>query len=958
MTGIVTIFRQLTVAVILERHRLFRLIIALIFITSCGVLDNRYSSGSKMGVSLIKSENDQRSYRRLTLENQLDVLLISDPDADKAAVALDLYMGSYQNPEHTEGLAHFLEHMLFLGTQRYPLAGEYQTFISEHGGSHNASTSLEHTNYFFSIDADYLEDALDRFAPFFFEPTFDANYVNRERNAVESEYQLKLKSDNRRQWDVLREIVNPQHPLSKFTVGNNQTLVDGENGLLRDQLIKMYNHYYSANLMTLVVLGNESIDKLQTIVENQFRPVANNNRVIEPYNVPLIESNRLPIKASVKPLKELRELSLLFELPQQDRNWKVKPAMYLGEMIGYEGQGSLLQALKEKGWAESLSAGPALSDRGATLFSIDIGLTPVGYEQYEQILVELFAWLKLIQQEGIEPWRQSELAVMSDIAFRFAEKIKPSEYVTMLASNMHKYSDKNLLRAPYQRGEFDKQLISGLMDQLSIENMLLMVTAPEVDTTELSAFYQTPFSVETMDKDVIEALEVTDSDFNLSLVGKNPYIPSNLDLISETKDQLPVLVTDTDGLRVWHQKSTDFGIPKGKIVISMESEAVNGLAGYSLAELYTAYIQDQLRQSLYPAYMAGLSFSISPTAEGVSIVVDGYSDKQLELLKTLLSAITVASIDANQLMLVKQQLIRDKQNTKREYPFRQIMTHHYADIAGRYVPIEQIEILKSVLVAGVEAFVKQLLYEVRVDALVTGNHSDQAARQVASLLEGFNLKDLASTRSVVRLPEEDRVREVFVEHNDAVLLHYIQGDSHSLKERALISLLANIISSPFYNELRTEKQLGYVVAVFPMHIDRVPGMSFIVQSPVVSESQLQEEFEGFSQHFAKSIQDLTEDGLLVHKKALLVNLEDDPENLNELTARSLKAISLGYNNFDFRERLAQSIKAVNIDDIRDAYSRLILNSPRQLWLRTTENNDVKQGVNFNDPVNEFYNFSY
>jgi len=243
MTGIVMIFRQLAVAVILGKHRLFRLIIAVIFITSCGVLDNRYSSGSMMGVSLIKSENDQRSYRRLTLENQLDVLLISDPDADKAAVALDLYMGSYQNPEYTEGLAHFLEHMLFLGTQRYPLAGDYQAFISEHGGSHNASTSLEHTNYFFSIDADYLEDALDRFAPFFFEPTFDAKYVNRERNAVESEYQLKLKSDSRRQWDVLREIINPQHPLSKFTVGNNLTLVDGKNGLLRDQLIKMYNHY-------------------------------------------------------------------------------------------------------------------------------------------------------------------------------------------------------------------------------------------------------------------------------------------------------------------------------------------------------------------------------------------------------------------------------------------------------------------------------------------------------------------------------------------------------------------------------------------------------------------------------------------------------------------------------------------------------------------------------------------
>ena len=189
-----------------------------------------------------------------------------------------------------------------------------------------------------------------------------------------------------------------------------------------------------------MVLGNNSIDELQAMVENQFLPISNNNTIIEPYNAPLVEASRLPLKARVIPLKELRELSLLFELPQQDRNWKVKPAMYLGEMIGYEGQGSLLQALKEKGWAESLSAGPALSDRGATLFSIDIGLTPEGFEHHQQILVELFAWLRLIQQEGIESWRQTELAVMSDMGFRYAEKIKPADYVTRLASNMHKYS--------------------------------------------------------------------------------------------------------------------------------------------------------------------------------------------------------------------------------------------------------------------------------------------------------------------------------------------------------------------------------------------------------------------------------------------------------------------------------------------------------------------------------------
>ena len=75
-------------------------------------------------------------------------MLISDPTTDKAAAALDVYVGSYQNPIERQGLAHFLEHMLFLGTKQYPQPGAYQTFISEHGGSYNASTGFEHTNYF------------------------------------------------------------------------------------------------------------------------------------------------------------------------------------------------------------------------------------------------------------------------------------------------------------------------------------------------------------------------------------------------------------------------------------------------------------------------------------------------------------------------------------------------------------------------------------------------------------------------------------------------------------------------------------------------------------------------------------------------------------------------------------------------------------------------------------------
>ena len=94
----------------------------------------------------IASPNDDRQYRLLTLDNDMPVLLISDPGTPKAAAALDVMVGSGDNPPGRAGLAHFLEHMLFLGTDKYPDAAEYERFITEHGGNRNAYTAFEHTN--------------------------------------------------------------------------------------------------------------------------------------------------------------------------------------------------------------------------------------------------------------------------------------------------------------------------------------------------------------------------------------------------------------------------------------------------------------------------------------------------------------------------------------------------------------------------------------------------------------------------------------------------------------------------------------------------------------------------------------------------------------------------------------------------------------------------------------------
>ena len=79
----------------------------------------------------------QRTFRAIKLKNDLHAIIISDPTTEKAAFSISVNIGSFQNPENIPGLAHFLEHMVFLGTEKFPDPGEYGEFISQASGYRN-----------------------------------------------------------------------------------------------------------------------------------------------------------------------------------------------------------------------------------------------------------------------------------------------------------------------------------------------------------------------------------------------------------------------------------------------------------------------------------------------------------------------------------------------------------------------------------------------------------------------------------------------------------------------------------------------------------------------------------------------------------------------------------------------------------------------------------------------------
>ena len=222
-----------------------------------------------------KSPSDPRKYSTFTLKNGIEVVTVSDPKLTTSAVTLSVGVGQFQDPENAQGIAHFLEHMIFMGSEKYKSPNEYMQFISENGGSTNAFTAAEQTTYLFSINSRMFSQGLDRLSSAIKSPLFDASMVEKEISAVNSEWLLLRQSD---QFVVNRASVNttnPNHPKSQLGVGNNETL-SRDKEILLSSLREFYNEYYSANLMKLVLVGNQSQRELKSYAKKYFGNIKNN----------------------------------------------------------------------------------------------------------------------------------------------------------------------------------------------------------------------------------------------------------------------------------------------------------------------------------------------------------------------------------------------------------------------------------------------------------------------------------------------------------------------------------------------------------------------------------------------------------------------------------------------------------------------------------------------------------
>ena len=344
-------------------------------------------------------EAAKRETKTLTLKNGLDVLLVYDPEVHRSAASLSVGVGSLYDPPEKMGLAHYLEHMLFLGTEKFPEAGSYKKYLGENSGSSNAYTGGDITNYFFEVSHGAFEGALDRFSDFFKAPLFDKKYAEREVNAVNSEHDKNKRSDSWRANYVTTQIAEKGHPIRSFGTGNKDTLAWDNQPALLD----FYNKYYSASIMKVAMLSSLPLATQESLVQKYFEGIPSH-----PVKLPYIDPNfRKPLKykyrlLKIKMIKDVRSMEIEFPTIHLNDHLDSKPASIVASVIGHEGKGSLLSKLKEEGLVLGLSAGGGSGHPNINSMSINVSLTKKGVEEYERILEMIFSYIQKIKSHGIE----------------------------------------------------------------------------------------------------------------------------------------------------------------------------------------------------------------------------------------------------------------------------------------------------------------------------------------------------------------------------------------------------------------------------------------------------------------------------------------------------------------------------------------------------------------------------
>ena len=937
-----------------------------------------------------QASTDKKEYRSLQLSNGLRVLLISDTTYDlekleqeenlqneqessddesntesgsedeemeddlpsplqkstsglkKSAAGLCVGMGSFSDPPELPGLAHFLEHMVFMGSEKYPDENSFDEFIQKHGGFDNAHTECEHTTFYFEIQRKHFREALDRFVQFFTAPLMKKDAMQREREAVDSEFQMSLPSDSCRKEQIFGSLAKEGHPMAKFMWGNLNSLQMAklDDNEVHKRLHAFFLRHYTAQSMTLAVQSQDTLDNLEKLVVELFSGIPNNQQTKETFDNLTEPFLTFPSKFckmyKMVPIQNIFQVDLNWALPPLLHKYKSKPLHYLSTIIGHEGKGSLISYLRRKVWALQLCAGNALDgfemNTTYSKFAISIILTQEGYENVDKVLVAVFSYLKMLKKSEPSSRIFEEIKRVDKLDFEFGQQPQAVENVEQLCESMQLYPSQLYLTGGDLSFDFDPELISEITQSLNEDeaNLLLISKDYQDIAIKTEPWFKTKFIDEEIPKQWLQAWKNTEIFPEFHLPEPNIFIAENVSLLAKTSDQMkdeykyPQKIKDDESGELFYRLDDIFEKPRAIAIFSLRSPLARlSVENAVCLDLVVSCLGQLMITNTYAADQALLEHTVNVGDRGeITIKINGLNDKLTLLLQTILSHLS--ELHSSSELSNVFDAVRD-QTKKNYYNFfiapsklvRDVRLSVLQDV--HWTAMEKHKAISNVTVDMVKSFAKQFMQssKIFVQGLVQGNVTEAEAIKmhnlVLNILSGNDKLNNPSSVTSIRCNEVPngqhflRVNGVNPKDTNTIVTNYYQSAHRSsLENHMMLEIALTLMEEPVFDILRTKEQLGYAVYSMLRNTYGILGISITVNSQATkfTADHVNERIEAFLKWFVDEKLANLEDNEFNHFVDTLIKAKKEADvTLSEEVDRNWAEVSSCEYLFDRHEKI-------------------------------------------------------
>ncbi|KAJ2241963.1 metalloprotease, partial [Coemansia sp. RSA 475] len=352
-----------------------------------------------------------------------------------------------------------------------------------------------------------------------------------------------------------------------------------------------------------------------------------------------------------------------------------------------------------------------------------------------------------------------------------------------------------------------------------------------------------------------------------------------------------------------------FFLPRGNVRLLIETpRAYESPLTSVFNQLFMMVLKDTLTEITYDAEIAGLWFEIRDTIEGIVVHIDGFNDKLLQLLEILVKTLRTCKVEQTQFDVYSREVKKKLDNARHSEPYGHVQTNtSFLNQGIMWRFMDKLAAFDLVTIDRLQLFIDSLFEQTRVQMLVTGNFEEReavaAASMVQSLLGSRALPEYARRVPRALLHEPG----VYVHHalmpekgnvNSCVDYSVYTGMTSDHRGRVVLDLLSLIMQEPFFDQLRTKEQLGYITySTERKYNGGHMTLRLLVQSEA-SPIYVRMRIDHFLREFRSRLDEMTLEKFDGYVSSLRVAREEKIKNLFEESGRMWRHVSSGYYEFD------------------------------------------------------------